>query len=41
MASYFGQASPTAVQVREMDRWIALLLLSPPEEEQLGAPDKP
>ncbi|HBE21825.1 MAG TPA: hypothetical protein DEG17_23275 [Cyanobacteria bacterium UBA11149] len=31
--SYFGGGSPAALQVRPQDRWIALLLLSCPEEE--------
>lgn len=33
VGAYFGQGSPAAVQVRDRDRWTALLLLSPPEEE--------
>ena len=30
---YFGQGSQCALQVRGEDRWTALLLLSPPEDE--------
>jgi hypothetical protein len=30
---YIGQASPAALQVRAEDRWTALMLLSPLEEE--------
>lgn len=30
--SYFGVGSPTALQVRAQDQWMALLLLSPIEE---------
>ena len=37
MASYFGIGSPAALQVRSVDQWTALLLLSPIEEEQTGA----
>ena len=33
MGIYFGQGSQCALQVREQDRWTALLLLSPPEED--------
>lgn len=33
MVSYLGAGSPAALQVRPEDRWTALLLLSPPEEE--------
>jgi hypothetical protein len=29
---YFGQGSQAALQVRAQDQWTALLLLSPPEE---------
>ena len=36
VASYFGTGSPAALQVRPEDRWTALLLLSPLEEEQAG-----
>lgn len=32
---YFGQGSQAALQVRSQDRWTALLLLSPPEDEKL------
>ncbi|MBE9016468.1 hypothetical protein C7B79_34720 [Chroococcidiopsis cubana CCALA 043] len=31
--SYFGAGSPAALQVYAKDRWTALLLLSPIEEE--------
>lgn len=34
MVAYFGSGSPAAVQVRVKDKWTALLLLSPLEEEQ-------
>jgi hypothetical protein len=34
VAPYFGAGSPTALQVRSQDRWAALLLLSPIQEEQ-------
>ena len=34
IVSYLGTGSPTALQVRPEDRWTALLLLSPPEEEE-------
>lgn len=34
VAPYLGQGSPAALQVRSEDRWTALLLLSPIEEEQ-------
>ncbi|MCY7322702.1 MAG: hypothetical protein LH660_13100 [Phormidesmis sp. CAN_BIN36] len=34
-ASYFGVGSPTALQVRPQDQWMALLLLSPIDEESL------
>jgi hypothetical protein len=30
---YFGQGSQCALQVRTQDRWTALLLLSPPEDD--------
>lgn len=30
---YFGQASQAALQVRSQDKWTALLLLSPPEND--------
>ncbi|MEC4982975.1 MAG: hypothetical protein SAJ37_04895 [Oscillatoria sp. PMC 1068.18] len=33
VGSYFGQGTPAALQVRSQDRWTALLLLSPTEEE--------
>lgn len=33
IAPYLGSASPAALQVRQMDRWTALLLLSPLEDE--------
>jgi hypothetical protein len=33
MGIYFGQGSQCALQVRIQDRWTALLLLSPPEED--------
>lgn len=33
MGIYFGQGSQCALQVRVQDRWTALLLLSPPEED--------
>jgi hypothetical protein len=33
MGIYFGQGSQCAVQVRIQDRWTALLLLSPPEDD--------
>ncbi|MBD2185073.1 hypothetical protein H6S82_06240 [Planktothrix sp. FACHB-1355] len=36
IASYLGTGSPAALQVRPEDRWTALLLLSPLEEEQAG-----
>jgi hypothetical protein len=32
--SYLGSGTPAALQVHSQDKWIALLLLSPPEEEQ-------
>lgn len=32
MGIYFGQGSQCALQVRGQDRWTALLLLSPPED---------
>lgn len=35
-SSYLGNGGPTALQVRAEDRWTALLLLSPLEEEQAG-----
>lgn len=31
--SYFGAGTPAALQVRLKDKWTALLLLSPVEEE--------
>jgi hypothetical protein len=31
--SCLGMGSPAAVQVRDRDRWTALLLLSPPEDD--------
>ena len=34
MASYLGSGAIAALQVRPEDRWTALLLLSPVEEEQ-------
>ena len=34
-ASYFGVGSPTALQVCPQDQWMALLLLSPIDEESL------
>ncbi|GET40565.1 putative signal transducing protein [Microseira wollei] len=34
MASYLGSGAFAALQVRPEDRWTALLLLSPVEEEQ-------
>ncbi len=34
MVAYFGSGSPAAVQVLLQDKWTALLLLSPLEEEQ-------
>jgi Putative prokaryotic signal transducing protein len=34
MVAYFGSGSPAAVQVPLEDKWTALLLLSPMEEEQ-------
>lgn len=34
IASYLGTGSPAALQVRLEDRWTALLLLSPLEEER-------
>ena len=36
---YFGAGSPAALQVRAQDQWIALLLLSCPEEEQAYGTD--
>ena len=33
IASYFGQGGPAALQVRSIDQWTALLLLSPVEED--------
>lgn len=39
IASYLGTGSPAALQVRSQDRWTALLLLSPLEEEQAGEQD--
>jgi hypothetical protein len=33
MVSYFGAGSPAAIQVRPQDKWTALLLLCPLEEE--------
>jgi len=35
IASHFGCGTPAAVQVRPQDRWTALLLLSPVEDEPL------
>ncbi|BAY44531.1 hypothetical protein SAMD00079811_21310 [Scytonema sp. HK-05] len=32
--SYLGAGTPAALQVRLLDKWTALLLLSPPEDEQ-------
>jgi hypothetical protein len=31
--SYFGTGTPAALQVRSIDQWTALLLLSPREEQ--------
>ncbi|MCL1464114.1 hypothetical protein [Argonema galeatum] len=39
IASYMGTGSPAALQVRSQDRWTALLLLSPLEEEQAPEED--
>jgi len=39
IASYMGTGSPAALQVRSSDRWTALLLLSPLEEEQAPEED--
>jgi len=40
MVSYFGAGSPAALQVHSQDKWTALLLLSPLEEENsTGAED--
>jgi hypothetical protein len=33
---YFGQGSQAMLQVRLEDRWTALLLLSPPEDNPLN-----
>ncbi|MEC4812239.1 MAG: DUF2007 domain-containing protein [Scytonema sp. PMC 1069.18] len=33
VTSYLGAGTPAALQVRLQDKWAALLLLSPPEEE--------
>ncbi len=33
IACYFGTGSPAALQVRVVDQWPALLILSPVEEE--------
>ncbi len=41
VVSYFGQASPAALLVKSSDQWTALLLLSSPDEENLGASDHP
>ena len=41
VASYFGQGSPAALLVKNSDQWTALLLLSSPDEENLGASDHP
>ncbi|MGB3207198.1 MAG: hypothetical protein WBB28_19615, partial [Crinalium sp.] len=41
VTSYFGQASPAALLVQSSDQWTALLLLSSPDEENLGASDHP
>ena len=32
--SYLGSGTPAALQVRSQDKWTALLLLSPLEDEQ-------
>jgi Na+-translocating ferredoxin:NAD+ oxidoreductase RnfC subunit len=32
--SYFGAGTPAALQVRSQDKWTALLLISPLEDEQ-------
>ncbi len=39
IGSYMGTGSPAALQVRSQDRWTALLLLSPLEEEQAPEED--
>ena len=39
ISSYLGQGSPAALQVRSPDKWTALLLLSPPEEDQTEKPE--
>lgn len=39
ISSYLGQGSPAALQVRSPDKWTALLLLSPPEEDQTAEPE--
>lgn len=36
ISSYFGAGSSAALQVQPQDKWTALLLLSPPEEEPTG-----
>lgn len=33
IAPCLGSGSPAVLQVRSVDRWTALLLLSPPEDE--------
>lgn len=33
IATYFGAGSPSALEVRSEDRWAALLLLSPVEDD--------
>jgi Na+-translocating ferredoxin:NAD+ oxidoreductase RnfC subunit len=33
VSSYLGAGTPAALQVRSQDKWTALLLLSPPEDE--------
>lgn len=37
ITSYLGVGSPAALQVRSEDKWTALLLLSPIEEEKPDA----
>lgn len=39
VTSYLGLGSPAALQVRESDRWEALLLLSSPEDEEDPFPE--
>jgi hypothetical protein len=39
ISSYLGQGSPAALQVLSPDKWTALLLLSPPEEDQTAKPE--